>query len=334
MKYFRSGQYPIEFVLTENINKEFSSHNHASHYIISLCIKGRVTATLENKFLLLKENDFFAVPPFMPHAVSLTDTSALVSLCMDNSFIEDYSSQKGAEILEMLLLSPKIQKRITKFQTERLLQAVPCVYELHDTHKKEMENDMLILSDRLINHFSDSLPLDDLARDLYLSKYYLIRKCKRNLGLTPHKFHLQNRIRKAQTLLLTNKSVTEASIDTGFYDQSHFDRSFKNIVGISPTEYSFTGVELKHILTSKETNGAYSYHLVRIAPDCSIGEHIHETQLETHEVIAGNGTCINKGTTIPYEPGVISVFPAGIPHAVNAGKDGLYLFAKFMPALC
>lgn len=97
---------------------------------------------------------------------------------------------------------------------------------------------------------------------------------------------------------------------------------------------SFTGVELKHILTSEETNGAYSYHLVRIAPNCSIGEHIHETQLETHEVIAGNGTCINEGTAITYEPGVISVFPAGIPHEVNAGEDGLYLFAKFMPALC
>lgn len=39
MKYFRSGQYPIEFVLSENINKEFSSHNHVSHYIVSLCIK-------------------------------------------------------------------------------------------------------------------------------------------------------------------------------------------------------------------------------------------------------------------------------------------------------
>ena len=97
---------------------------------------------------------------------------------------------------------------------------------------------------------------------------------------------------------------------------------------------SFTGVELKHILTSEETGGAYSYHLVRIAPNCSIGEHIHETQLETHEVIAGNGTCINEGTVITYEPGVISVFPAGIPHEINAGEDGLYLFAKFMPALC
>jgi len=97
---------------------------------------------------------------------------------------------------------------------------------------------------------------------------------------------------------------------------------------------TFSGVELKHILTSEETGGAYSYHLVRIAPNCSIGEHIHETQLETHEVIAGNGICINKGTTIPYEPGVISVFPANVPHEVNAGEDGLCLFAKFMPALC
>ena len=97
---------------------------------------------------------------------------------------------------------------------------------------------------------------------------------------------------------------------------------------------SFTGVELKHILTPKETNGACSYHLVRIAPGCSIREHIHETQLETHEIIAGNGTCINEGTVINYEPGVISVFHADIPHEVNAGEDGLYLFAKFMPALC
>lgn len=97
---------------------------------------------------------------------------------------------------------------------------------------------------------------------------------------------------------------------------------------------TFTGVELKHLLTSEETDGAYSYHLVRIAPNCSIGEHIHETQLETHEVIAGNGTCINEGTAITYEPGIISVFPANVPHEVNAGEDGLCLFAKFMPALC
>lgn len=95
---------------------------------------------------------------------------------------------------------------------------------------------------------------------------------------------------------------------------------------------AFDGVELKHIVSAKDTDGQFSYHLVRIAPGKSIQNHIHETQLETHEVIAGSGVCINDGTAIPYAPGVISIMPAGIPHEVNAGEDGLFLFAKFIPA--
>ncbi len=237
VKYFRSEQYPLEFVLSENINKKFSSHNHAKHYIISLCVKGNISVTLKDKPLQLKENDFFVVPPFMPHAVSLTHTSVLASLCIDHSFVEKYNLQKSIKILETVLLSQEIQEQITKCQTEFLLQAIPSIYELHLTHRPDLEKDMSVLCDRLTNHCSDSLPLENLAKDLYISKYYLIRKCKRNIGLTPHKFHLQNRIRNAQDLLFTSKSITEAAINTGFYDQSHFDKSFKKIVGISPSEY-------------------------------------------------------------------------------------------------
>lgn len=97
---------------------------------------------------------------------------------------------------------------------------------------------------------------------------------------------------------------------------------------------TFDGVELKHIVTGKDTDGLFSYHLVKIAPNCSIKEHIHETQLETHEVISGKGLCINDGVSILYEAGTISIMPAGIKHEVNAGDEGLYLFAKFMPPLC
>lgn len=97
---------------------------------------------------------------------------------------------------------------------------------------------------------------------------------------------------------------------------------------------TFDGVELKHIVTAKDTHGQFSYHLVRIAPNKSIKNHIHEIQLETHEIIAGSGICINEGTELSYTVGSISIIPAGIPHEVNAGEDGLYLFAKFIPALC
>lgn len=96
---------------------------------------------------------------------------------------------------------------------------------------------------------------------------------------------------------------------------------------------TFEGVELKHIVTSKQTGGAYSYHLVRIAPGKSILDHVHDPQLETHEVIAGKGTCINNGQKIEYLPGVISIMPSKVHHEVHAGDEGLYLFAKFMPAL-
>ena len=97
---------------------------------------------------------------------------------------------------------------------------------------------------------------------------------------------------------------------------------------------TFEGVELKHIITSERTGGQFSYHLVRIAPNKKIGSHIHEKQLETHEVISGTGVCVNDGVELPYETGVISIFPIGVPHEVIAGDDGLCLFAKFIPALC
>lgn len=97
---------------------------------------------------------------------------------------------------------------------------------------------------------------------------------------------------------------------------------------------TFEGVQLKHIVTSDLTGGEFSCHLVRIAPNKKIGAHIHEKQLEIHEVIDGFGVCINAGAELKYDPGVISIIKAGIPHEVTAGDSGLYLFAKFIPALC
>lgn len=96
---------------------------------------------------------------------------------------------------------------------------------------------------------------------------------------------------------------------------------------------AFEGVELKHIVTSEQTGGQFSYHLVRVAPGKAIGTHVHDPQLETHEVIAGSGRCIYRGAELAYEPGVLTILSPGVPHEVFAGPDGLFLFAKFIPAL-
>lgn len=96
----------------------------------------------------------------------------------------------------------------------------------------------------------------------------------------------------------------------------------------------FTGVALKHLITARDTGGAFSYHLVQILPQKKIGLHMHETQLETHEVVGGAGVCRVAGQKLAYGVGHVAVLPAGVEHEVLAGKKGLFLLAKFMPSLC
>lgn len=96
---------------------------------------------------------------------------------------------------------------------------------------------------------------------------------------------------------------------------------------------TFDGVALKHLVTAAQTDGAFSYHLVKIAPGKKIGLHTHKEQLETNEIISGSGVCRMEGKELSYTPGVISILPQNVPHEVAAEDTGLYLFAKFMPAL-
>ncbi|MDE6434488.1 MAG: AraC family transcriptional regulator [Lachnospiraceae bacterium] len=79
--------------------------------------------------------------------------------------------------------------------------------------------------------------IEDMAKSIGISPYHMIRQFKAVCGLTPHQFQIQCRVRKAQFLLEEGKSVTEAAYATGFCDQSHFDRCFRKIVRLTPSEY-------------------------------------------------------------------------------------------------
>lgn len=79
--------------------------------------------------------------------------------------------------------------------------------------------------------------IEDMAEQICISPYHMIRQFKAACGLTPHQFLIQCRVRKAQRLLEDGKSVTEVAYATGFCDQSHFDRCFCKIVRLTPSVY-------------------------------------------------------------------------------------------------
>ena len=76
-----------------------------------------------------------------------------------------------------------------------------------------------------------------MSQEIFISSFHMIRKFKNETGLTPHQFQIQCRIRKAQKMLLSKKTIAEVALDTGFYDQSHFVKCFKKIVGMTPSSY-------------------------------------------------------------------------------------------------
>ena len=96
---------------------------------------------------------------------------------------------------------------------------------------------------------------------------------------------------------------------------------------------SFKGVYLKHLITGQDTGSKLSCHIVKVEPNCILDTHMHDGKIEIHEVISGSGVMYLDGKEFSYSVGQMCVIPANTLHKVVAGKDGLYLFAKFTPAL-
>ena len=77
-------------------------------------------------------------------------------------------------------------------------------------------------------HLDTQLSLTKLATQLNLSTFHFARLFKKSLGLSPHKYILQNRIEKAKSLILSQRlPLSNIALQAGFYDQTHFGKAFK-----------------------------------------------------------------------------------------------------------
>ncbi len=84
-------------------------------------------------------------------------------------------------------------------------------------------------------HLSERVRVSDLARHVGLSASGFSRAFKVSMSTSPHKWQLSERILAAQTMLREGgSSLTEVALATGFAEQSHFARVFKEMLGVTP----------------------------------------------------------------------------------------------------
>lgn len=86
-------------------------------------------------------------------------------------------------------------------------------------------------------HLSEPLTLEELAGQIQLDKYQLIRRFRNETNTTPWQYLITKRIDKACELLEGGMSSSQVAQETGFYDQSHLNRVFKKEMGITPKKY-------------------------------------------------------------------------------------------------
>jgi AraC family transcriptional regulator len=93
------------------------------------------------------------------------------------------------------------------------------------------------LDDYIENHLDQKISIDDLATVLGTSRAHLTRIIKKTTGVAPHQYVMRKRIEQARNFLAQGQhTIAEVASLTGFSDQSHFNRTLRQLCGVTPSQ--------------------------------------------------------------------------------------------------
>lgn len=97
----------------------------------------------------------------------------------------------------------------------------------------------LRLAHQLIHdRFGEPLTVAEIARSVGSHPVYLVRAFREHYGVTVGEYLRRLRVEFAcRQMSGTDAPLSRIAADAGFYDQSHFTRTFKRLTGMTPTEY-------------------------------------------------------------------------------------------------
>jgi len=107
---------------------------------------------------------------------------------------------------------------------------------------EETNRRLLRARDTMDLTYGRSLDIPTLARIACVSEAHFIREFRATFGETPHRYLQRRRVERALYLLrCTDRSITDICFDVGFASLGTFSKTFRLIVGESPSEYRRRG---------------------------------------------------------------------------------------------
>ncbi len=86
-------------------------------------------------------------------------------------------------------------------------------------------------------HLHQKISLEDLSKEVYMSKEYISFLFKKEMGLSVSKYIMTKKLDAALSDLKQGASISKVSYDYNFCSQTHFIQSFKKYYGCTPRQY-------------------------------------------------------------------------------------------------
>lgn len=126
---------------------------------------------------------------------------------------------------------------------ERLIEFISTLFpQYSDIHaiieeKIKKQKEAYEIKRYIQENIMDEISLEDIAHEMNLSVVHILRIFKAAFGLPIHSYILNHKVHRAKELLSKNMSMVDVALESGFFDQSHLNRSFKRVFQLTPKEY-------------------------------------------------------------------------------------------------
>jgi AraC family transcriptional regulator len=105
--------------------------------------------------------------------------------------------------------------------------------------KKEVTNEevfraMLNAKAHMDAHIMDNLSLEELSKQIGISKYHFLRVFKNTFGISPYQYQKRMRLLQARQELMLSHDILETAIRYGYFNVQSFTKAFKSAFGKTP----------------------------------------------------------------------------------------------------
>ncbi len=256
----------LEAYFFDGMSEAFPHHFH-EYYVIGLVESGQRLLTVNDREYQMGSGDILVFNPMDNHGCIQTDGGRLtyrnISLkteTMERVF-QDVNGHGGLPHFPEPILYRSESAALFRELHEAIMQEEAGLHkeELflflmrqlytdhaligHTPEEEETRQDIEKVSAYLEEHYAERVTLEELGRIAHVNKYTLLRAFARHKGITPYRYLENIRIGKAKSLLEEGMEPALVAQRTGFSDQSHFTRYFRQFIGLSPKQYQAVFIE-------------------------------------------------------------------------------------------